>query len=74
MLGLVVRLTGKSSRRKDHREGDERKEGILVDYLSEVSNQLGYTLYTISKGRNTEGNYKHRTGAVPDLSSVAGLP
>ena len=37
MLGLVVRLTGESSRRKDRREGDEGKEGILVDYMSEVS-------------------------------------
>ena len=74
MLGLVVRLTGESSRQKDRREGDEGKEGILVNYLSEVSNRLGYTLYTISKGRNTKGNYKRRTGAVPDLSSVAGLP
>ena len=74
MLSLVVRLTSESSRRKDRREGNEGKEGILVDYLSEVSNQLGYTLYTILKGRNTEGDYKCRTGAVPDLSSVAGLP
>ena len=46
----------------------------LVDYLSEVSKRLRYTLYTISKGRNTEGNYKRRTGAVLDLSSVVGLP
>ena len=36
--------------------------------------QLGYTLYTISKGRNTEGNYKCQTGAIPNLSLVAGLP
>ena len=36
MLGLVVRLTSESSRQKDRREGDEGKEGILVDYLSEV--------------------------------------
>ena len=36
MLGLAVRLTGERSRQKDHREGDEGKEGILVDYLSEV--------------------------------------
>ena len=31
-------------------------------------------LYTILKGRNTEGTYKRQTGAIPDLSSVAGLP
>ena len=36
VLGLVIRLTGERSRRKDHREGDEGKEGILVNYLSEV--------------------------------------
>ena len=36
MLGLAVRLTGERSRRNDHREEDEGKEGILVDYLSEV--------------------------------------
>ena len=37
VLGLVVRLTCERSRRKDRLEGDEGKEGILVDYLSEVS-------------------------------------
>ena len=31
-------------------------------------------LYTILKGRSTEGTYKHQTGAIPDLSSVVGLP
>ena len=36
MLSLAIRLTGERSRRKDRREGDDGKEGILVDYLSEV--------------------------------------
>ena len=36
MLSLVVRLTGERSRQKDRQEGDEGKEGILVNYLSEV--------------------------------------
>ena len=53
MLGLVVRLTGESSRQKDCQEGDEGKEGILVDYLSEVSNRLG-TLYIL-----------YRRGGIP---------
>ena len=36
--------------------------------------RLGYTLYTVSKERNTEETYKRQTGAIPDLSSMAGLP
>ena len=36
MLGLAVRLTGEGSRQGDRQEGDKGKEGILVDYLSEV--------------------------------------
>ena len=36
MLVLAVRLTGERSRQKDCQRGDKGKEGILVDYLSEV--------------------------------------
>ena len=31
-------------------------------------------LYTVLKERNTKETYKHWTGAIPDLSSVVGLP
>ena len=36
--------------------------------------QLRYALYSVSKERNTEETYKCQTGAIPDLSSVAGQP